>query len=284
MQLYGFGLASTANSGQYRQMTPDAFETLKQATAVFVQRPGTIAVIAQSKADATRTVSHNADVKLPSASVLKAAIACAAVDAAGLDLTHPIKRSDLDETFYCSILHAFDSDDTLTVKNLIGLMLIVSDNPATTAILERVGMDTVNAWLHGNGMANTHIEVGFDDASLGAPLRANLTTANDCLTLLHLIDQTPRYDFIKRMLANNLRNERIPKRLPDDAVIAHKTGTLNGLVHDIAIVESPIAAYYLVVLADGLEDDAAFARDLAAFSETVYGLMSSSRSKSSQRN
>lgn len=254
-------------------MTSDAFETLKQASDAFVQRPGTIAVIAQSKSDPAYSVSLNASVELPSASVIKAAIACAAVDADGLDLAQPIKRGDLDETFYCSILHAFDPDDALTLKNLIGLMLIVSDNPATSAVLERVGMDRVNAWLQANGMANTHIEIGFDDASLGAPLRANLTTASDCLTLLQLIDQTPRYGFVKRMLANNLRNERIPKRLPDDAIIAHKTGTLSGLVHDIAIVESPVASYYLVILADGLDDDAAFARELAAYSEIVYALM-----------
>ncbi|MEL6694328.1 MAG: serine hydrolase, partial [Pseudomonadota bacterium] len=70
-----------------------------------------------------------------------------------------------------------------------------------------------------------------------------------------------------------------PPAMPEYAVIAHKTGTLNGLVHDIAIVESPAVAYYLVVLADGLEDDAAFARDLAAFSETVYGLHFIERSR-----
>lgn len=254
-------------------MNSDAFETLKQETQAFAQRAGQVAVIAQSKIDPALAVSLNSSVKLPSASVIKAAIACAAVDAPGLDLAQPISSGALDETFYCSILQAFDPDDTLTLKNLIGLMLIVSDNPATSAVLERVGMDKVNAWLHANGLRDTNLEIGFDDAALGAPLRANLSTAEDCLSLLKLIDQTPRYAFIKRMLANNLRNERIPKRLPDDAVIAHKTGTLNGLVHDIAIIESPVAAYYLIVLADGLDDDAAFARELAAYSETVYRLM-----------
>lgn len=254
-------------------MNSDAFETLKQETQAFAQRAGQVAVIAQSKTDPALTVTLNPSMKLPSASVIKAAIACAAVDAPGLELAQPINSGALDETFYCSILQAFDPGDTLTLKNLIGLMLIVSDNPATSAVLERVGMDKVNAWLHANGLRDTNLEIGFDDAALGPPLRANLTTAEDCLSLLKLIDQTPRYAFIKRMLANNLRNERIPKRLPDDAVIAHKTGTLNGLVHDIAIIESSIAAYYLIVLADSLKDDAAFARDLAAYSETVYRLM-----------
>ena len=254
-------------------MTPDAFESLKQACEAFVQRPGTVAVIAQSKADPSQTVSLNASVKLPSASVIKAAIACAAVDKAGLDLTQPIKRGDLDETFYCSILHAFDQDDALTLKSLIGLMLIVSDNPATTAVLDAVGMDHVNQWLENKGLHDTGISVGFDDSSLGTPLRANLTTAADCLRLLQLIDTTPAYAFVKHMLANNLRNERIPKLLPDEAVITHKTGTLNGLCHDIALIESPDAAYYLVILADGLPDGHDFASDIALFSKQIYDVM-----------
>ena len=273
MQLYRLGLASPANARQKKRMETDRLAALKELTDAFVQRSGTIAVHVASKTDPALSVAVNTTQSLPSASVIKAAIACAAVDAPGLDLTQTCQRADLDETFYCSILHAFAPEDALSLKSLIGLMLIVSDNPSTSAVLEAVGMDTVNAWLQENGLTETNIEVGFDDASLGAPLRANLTTADDCLILLKLIDQIPRYGFIKRMLANNLRNERIPKRLPDDAVIAHKTGTLNGLVHDIAIVESPVAAYYLVILADGLEDDAGFARDLAAYSESVYGLM-----------
>ena len=254
-------------------METDRLNALTDLTQAFTQRPGTVAVHIASKTDPALSVSVNTAQSLPSASVIKAAIACAAVDKPGLDLAQTIRRADLNDTFYCSILHAFDETDTLSLKTLIGLMIIVSDNPATSAVLDTVGMDTVNAWLRENGLTETNIAIGFDDASLGAPLRANLTNADDCLTLLKLIDRAPRYGFIKRMLANNLRNERIPKKLPDDAVIAHKTGTLSGLVHDVAIIESPVASYYLVVLADGLEEDATFARNLAAYSEAVYAIM-----------
>ena len=257
-------------------MTQAALDQLKALSDAFVDRPGEIAIIAQSKRDPQLSVSINAGLAIPSASVLKAAIACTAADLAAqskLDLNRTIAKGELDETFYCSILEAFDCTDRLSVKNLIGLMLIVSDNPATSAVLKFTGRDQVSQWLQQNGLEDTNLDIGFDDASLGAPLRVNLTSAKDCLTLLQLIDTDPTYDFVKRMLANNLRNERIPKRLPDDAVIAHKTGTLAGLVHDVAIVDSPAADYYLVVLADGLEDEAAFALDLAAYSEAVYALM-----------
>ena len=255
----------------------DRVEKLQTLSRKLARRPGEIAIIAQSKRDPALSVSIHADQLIASASVIKAAIACTAVDLAqrgDLDLNAPVLKSDLSKTFYCSILEAFDATDTLTLKALIGLMIIVSDNPATNAVLDAVGMDKVNAWCAANGMTGTNLTVGFDDASLGAPLRANLTTAQDCLRLLETIDTQPRYAFIKRMLQNNLRNERIPKFLPDDALIAHKTGTLAGLVHDIAIVESPVADYYLIVLADDLEDEAAFVRDMAVFSEAVYAVMS----------
>lgn len=249
-------------------------ETLSQMAHAFAAQSGDISVIIQSKVNPNLLVEINADQRLPSASVIKAAIACAAADLPNLDLTDTVAVSALDPTFYCSILQAFEPEDRLTLKSLIGLMLIVSDNPATTAVLNVVGLAQVNDWLARNGLANTDIEIGFDDASLGTPLRANLTTARDCLRLLRLIDTAPQYAFIKHMLANNLRNERIPKLLPDDAVIAHKTGTLNGLVHDIAVIESPLAAYYLIVLADGLPDGHDFAGEIARFSKNVYELMS----------
>ena len=248
-------------------------EKLIDAAQAFSNQPGDIAVIIQSKSTPGLAVEVNADRAVPSASVIKAAIACAAADQADLDLSEAIPVEALDSTFYCSILQAFEPGDTLTLKALIGLMLIVSDNPATGAILDTVGMDTVNTWLAANGLSGTNLKIGFDDASLGPPLRANLTTARDCLVLLALIDTEPQYAFIKHMLANNLRNERIPKRLPDDAVITHKTGTLNGLMHDIALIESPSASYYLIILADGLPEGHDFAGDIAEFSKEVYGLM-----------
>ena len=249
-------------------------EKLTRAAQAFVDQPGNIAVIVQSKNDPSASVAINAAIVLPSASLVKAAIACAAADDPQINLSQRVKTAGLDETFYCSVLQAFDPTDEISLKTLIGLMLIVSDNPATTAVLQATGMDKVNAWLSSNGLKDTNLDIGFDDASLGAPLRANLTTAQDCLHLLQLIDTTPTYAFIKHMLANNLRNERIPKQLPDAAVIAHKTGTLNGLMHDMAIVDSPNAAFYLIILADGLPENVDFAGDIARFSGDIYDLMS----------
>jgi len=254
-------------------MASTASDPLESLCRAFADQPGDIAVIAQAKSDPSLSVAINAERSLPSASLVKVAIACAATDANHLDLGQTRSVGALNDTFYCSILQAFEPGDQLTLKALIGLMLIVSDNPATTAILDAVGLDKVNEWLETHRFTGTQISVGFDDATLGAPLRANPTTAQDCLRLLQLIDTNPDYTFIKHMLANNLRNERIPKLLPDEAVIAHKTGTLNGLMHDMALVESPDAAFYLIVLADNLPEGHDFGAAIARFSKRVYDLM-----------
>jgi beta-lactamase class A len=253
-------------------MSAPIIDRLNHICRIFAGRPGQIALAVQSKIDPEISVSVNSQLSIPSASVVKAAIACAAAD--HLDLTETRSVRDLEETFYCSILQAFDPSDRISLKALIGLMIIVSDNPATTAILDAVGLDKVNAWLSEKGLNDTNLAVGFSDDTLGAPLRANRTTARDCLRLMRLIDTVPDYGFVKHMLANNLRNERIPKRLPDAASIAHKTGSLNGLCHDIAIIESPDAAYYLVVLADELPEDEDFQPEIARLSAEIYDLMS----------
>ncbi len=254
-------------------MTPPTLNQLETICQSFTSAAGDIAVIVQSKTDPALSVALNERRAFPSASLVKVAIACAAVEAPDLDLSQPILVADLDDTFYCSILQAFDPGDQLTLKSLIGLMLIVSDNPATTAILDAVGMDRVNHWLQKTGLTETQIRVGFEDAALGVPLRANLTTARDCLSLLQRVDAKRQFAIVQRYLCNNLRNQRIPRLLPDSALIAHKTGTLNGLMHDIALIESPDAAYYLIVLADGLPDGHDFASDIARFSKQVYDLM-----------
>ena len=253
-------------------MTTETLDRLNQACQDFADHPGDIAVIVQSKTDPALSVAVNADLPIPSASVIKIAVACAATD--HLDLSQMQSVQALDETLYCSIVQAFEPSDQISLKALIGLMIIVSDNPATSAILDAVGMERVNAWLRTKGLSDSNIEVGFTDSDLGAPLRANQTSARDCLNLMKLIDTTPDYAFIKHMLANNLRNERIPKHLPDDAIIAHKTGSLNGLCHDIAIIESPEAAYFLIVLADGLPGDLDFQPEISRLSAEIYTLMS----------
>lgn len=236
-----------------------------------------VGVIVENKLNSAETYAVNSNASFPSASVVKIAIACAVTDAdrngtIDLDLLSPVNK--LQKTRYCSILSAFAPEQKLSYRNLVGLMLIVSDNPAADALLELVGIDQVDAWLSRNGLVGTNISLGFEDENLGDRLRINRTTPLDCLKLLNILASDASYGNILKLLENNLRNNWLPRLLPDDVQFAHKTGTLNGVMNDIGIVTSPLASYNIVVLSNGVEDPLAFEKAMAHFSAEAYAVFS----------
>lgn len=93
-------------------------------------------------------------------------------------------------------------------------------------------------------------------------------------TLLHIWarrDVFP-YNLMSMWLVNNLRNERLSARLPDEVPVAHKTGSLEGVVNDVGVVvaERP---YVLAVLMDRQSDRARSSIEISELSERVYGLV-----------
>lgn len=88
-----------------------------------------------------------------------------------------------------------------------------------------------------------------DGASAAAPGRgsswrctprslAGFTTARDALRLLEASADAPAWPLTANALRNNVRDSRIPLGATDlDIAIAHKTGSLPGIAHDVAVVE-----------------------------------------------
>ena len=163
-----------------------------------------------------------------------------------------MRRDQLGTTLYSSVLEVLEPGHELTVGELCGLCLAVSDNPASEYLLGLVGRDAVNARASELGASDTRMEAGFSDPELGEAGRANVTTANDALELvLHAV----RDDAVA--LSNSLRNTRIPLRLPDDTRVAHKTGTLDGVVNDVGVVYGEGTDLALAFLCEGQADPAA---------------------------
>ena len=50
------------------------------------------------------------------------------------------------------------------------------------------------------------------------------------------------------MLRRQKMHDRIPKKLPEGVVVAHKTGLERGVCHDAGIVSTPNGDYLIVVL------------------------------------
>jgi beta-lactamase class A len=180
----------------------------------------------------------NGGLPFPAASLVKVPLAMAIYEraAAGeFSLDDRIARRDLGQTAYPSILEVFSRGHVFALRELCGLMLATSDNSASQYLLERIGMRAVNAAAKRMGARSTRIVVGFLDELLGNEGRANVTTANDTVVMLKALASNPTYESLGFAMRNNLRNFRMPLRLPDTLPVAHKTGSLTGVAVDAGI-------------------------------------------------
>lgn len=143
----------------------------------------------------------------------------------------------------------FTIGGTYAISYLLNRMIAVSDNTAAAALVDRVGLDRVNRTIQNLGLKNTYLDFSAD----------NLTTAEDIATLLERIalgqavSQAASRRMLDLLLAQEL-NDLIPAGVYNFVPVAHKTGTLDGLRHDAAIVYGPSGPYIFIAMSSGLPD------------------------------
>jgi beta-lactamase class A len=238
---------------------PDIRRRVERAVSDFVNEEPLRAVALESLRGPIIKVSVNGRLSLPGASLVKLPLATALYNqaAAGiLALDERVLNRDLGQTAYPSVLQVFSDDHRFTLKELCGLMLATSDNPTSQYLLDRVGIHLVNLEAQRLGARSTEVAVGFQDELLGDRGRANLTTAQDALAMLMALATDPAYESLITALRNNLRNFRMPLRLPDTLPVAHKTGSLTGVAVDAGIAYGRNVDLAVAFLSDHQSDTA----------------------------
>ncbi len=145
----------------------------------------------------------------------------------------------------------------LSLRDLARLMIVVSDNTASNLLLDRLGLPAINALLKHLGATRTALNRRF--MQVPGPAGDNVTTASDCARILRalwegrVVQGTWREEALETLRRQQYR-EKIPMMLPLGAVVGNKTGELDGVRHDIAVVENRGRAWVLAVLTrDGRE-------------------------------
>lgn len=196
----------------------------------------------------------------PAASLLKVPLAVAVYDQARTgqwSLDDQVPRKQLGSTAYSSILEAFTENHLFSLEELCALALITSDNPITEYLVGLVGLEAVNHAAQRLGARDTTMSVGFGDADVAKEQgRLNVTTAADALAMMRALAIDPLYAPLVHALKNNLRNTRIPLRLPDTLPIAHKTGSVEGVANDMGIIYGHDVDLAVAFLCDGQADTA----------------------------
>jgi beta-lactamase class A len=154
---------------------------------------------------------------------------------------------------------------SLTLADLLTLMVIVSDNAATNIIIELLGMDRINAFCTEEGLGGTVLRRRMMDAEAISQGLENTTTALDQAKLLDAVSEgsllaEPLRTFALQTLAAQQFTDALPSLLPDSVQVAHKTGELPGVRHDVGIITAAngrrAVASVLVTGLDGRPDAA----------------------------
>jgi beta-lactamase class A len=140
----------------------------------------------------------------------------------------------------------------LTLRDLATMMVAVSDNSATNVLIDRVGMDNVNAMLDSLGLAHTRLRRKMMDLEAAKQGRENISTPREMMILLEaiyrgkLLNKESTADFFKVLSTN--KNSWIPRDLPADVKIANKPGALEGVRNDSGIVFVEGRPYVICVM------------------------------------
>lgn len=231
--------------------------------------------VAFARFDRPESYTRAATQTMPSASLIKLPVLLAAlweVARGRLELSERLTLRAGDAVGGAGILGDLEPGLTPTLRDLLTLMIVLSDNTATNLVLERVGLDAVNTFCQQHGLSGTRL-VGKLSLPGGAYNEAqrrgerNHTCAADMLGLLMGLvrgDLLPpreselalgilKAQRLTEALARHLPTD--PELAPDAVEVAAKSGCLRGIWHDAGVVFSGGAPLYaLVVMTHGAAD------------------------------
>ena len=218
---------------------------------------------------------QNADLSMSSASIIKLPILITAlqqVEHGLLDLDKRYVLSSDEQVGGAGVLYRLGSGLEPTLKDLLTLMIIISDNTATNMLIDIVGIDSINSFCESQKLEATVLSGKLQLSEEKRSLRQkqggrNLTSASDVLALLTNLDEGNLLNqAMTTMALDTLKaqkfTEALARYLPtdselhaDNVTIASKSGCIRGVWHDAGIVfKDDIAQYILVVMTTDSDD------------------------------
>ncbi len=151
---------------------------------------------------------------------------------------------------------------TNTVHDALDQMITKSDNYSALLLSYVINLSIVQKYLALHGLK---------ESTIGEPPQ---TTASDIALffekLYHGELANPQHtQNMLNLLKNQMINGKLPKDLPRDMLIAHKTGELEDYTHDVGIVFGKNGDYIIVILSKG-DIPADAEEQIADMSRIVY--------------
>ena len=225
--------------------TSSVFDTLREKLESF---PGKVSCVYRGLVTG-ETFTFGADTVHPSASVIKIflmAFVFQLEKEGKLSLLErvPLKKENMAES--CGVLNYLKDVKELSVRDLVELMIIISDNAATNVLLELVGMEPLQRFLLEElQLTATRFQRKMMDFEAAKKGLQNYTSARETADLLEKIYRgelisreasEKMLQILKEQQFDNLIPAHLDGIVPERA-IAHKTGGLEHVVHDAGIID-----------------------------------------------
>jgi len=221
-------------------------------------------------------INIQADHPFPMCSVFKIPVLCEAfrqIHAGNYQLADRWTLSLAEKNLPSGVLVFLEDGLQPTVQDLLTLMIIISDNTATDMVMNRLGVENINNYMHELGLNDIHVTMRvrdiFDDmlGEASDPRHAftnldrqrvapasnrtgraysdgsdnDISTPRAMTQLLRMIFQgqvvcRAACDKMLHILLQQQINSRLPLFLPYGVPFAHKTGTLAGIRNDSGIL------------------------------------------------
>lgn len=220
----------------------------------------------------------SADQKFPSASLYKLAVMHKTYD----ELAHGnLKKADVlsEEQFVLdqvlqgkqNISQSPNPENqttvTYSVENALRAMITISDNYSAILLAEKLGWENIDNFLKQKGLTD------FDLAGQDAP-QVTAAAAGNLLEQIYAgraVNKQASIEMKDLLLAQTV-NDRIPKYLPKEVKVGHKTGELDFLRHDAGIVFGKKSHYIFVFLSETPIPEEA-SENISSLSRQIYNLL-----------
>ena len=166
-----------------------------------------------------------------------------------------------------------------TYYNLVYDMIINSSNLATNIVIEKLDAKNVMRTMDELGAKSIKVLRGVEDMKAFDAGLNNETSANDLMILFQKIAEgkavNPKADNrMIEILLNQTHNALIPAKLPSEVKVAHKTGSISGVIHDSGIALLPDGRkYVLVILSKNVTNVDETKQMMADVSKDIYNFV-----------
>ena len=211
-----------------------------------------------------RAILKNADRVFPTASSIKIAILL------------ELYRQDQNGKAKLNDIYTFDSKDLVedsqimagltpnvtrvTNRDLAQFMIAVSDNAAANILMDRLGMQNVNAMLRSLGLTKTMLRRKMMDIAAAKRGDENVSTPQEMARLLEAIYKGKALnkeltDSLMKQLRTLKKDSWLSTDLPKDVEVADKPGSLEGVRNDCGIIFAKNRPFAISVMTSSVRDE-----------------------------